>query len=102
MLPYPIQIVTTGNPVNAYLTTTVDKTHHGLAIAPFSMQLLQLFLLRRKCPSNQPFLLLLMICFDYAANYDTEGAFVIIFLVCSDLLNYLRSVDTIVITTESC
>ena len=38
-----IQLVTTGNPVNSYLTSTVGKTHHGLVIASFSMQLLQLF-----------------------------------------------------------
>ena len=40
-------------------------------------------------------------CFGYAANYNTHRAFVIIFLICSDLLNLLRSVDTIVIRTES-
>ena len=30
-----IQLVTTGNPVNSYLTSTVDKTHHGQVIALF-------------------------------------------------------------------
>ena len=34
--------------------------------------------------------------FGYAANYNTEGAFLIIFLICSDPLNCLRRVDTIV------
>ena len=38
---------------------------------------------------------------DYLAYYNTRRAFVIIFLICSDLLNCLRSVGTIVITTES-
>ena len=28
---------------SCYLTSTVDKTHHGSVIAPFSLQLLQLF-----------------------------------------------------------
>ena len=37
----PIQLVTTGKPVHYYFTSTVDKTHHGLAIACFSVQLLQ-------------------------------------------------------------
>ena len=32
-LPYP----------SCYLTSTVDKTHHGPVIAPFSVQLLQFF-----------------------------------------------------------
>ena len=35
---YTIQLVTTGNPVNFYLTSTVDKTHHGSVIALFSVQ----------------------------------------------------------------
>ena len=38
-----IQLVTTGNPVNSYLTTTADKTHHGPVIALFSVQLMQFF-----------------------------------------------------------
>ena len=41
--PYPIQLVTTGNPVNSYFFSTVDKIHHGPVIAPFSVQLLQVF-----------------------------------------------------------
>ena len=47
------------------------------------------------------FLLLLMICFGYAANYNIKRGFMIIFLICSDHLNCLRSVGTIVITTEN-
>ena len=42
---------------------------------------------------------LLLIC-GYSANYNTQGAFVIIFLICNDVLNCLRSVGTIVITTQ--
>ena len=39
---YTIQLVTTGNPVNSYLTSTVGKTNHGPVIALFSVQLLQI------------------------------------------------------------
>ena len=38
---YTIQLVTTGNPVNYYVTSIVDKTHHGPVIAPFSMKILK-------------------------------------------------------------
>ena len=38
--------------------------------------------------------------FDCLANYNTREAFTIIFFICSDLLNCLRSVDTIVIKTK--
>ena len=41
---YTIQFATTGNTVNSYLTSTVDKTHHELVIAPFSVQVLKFFL----------------------------------------------------------
>ena len=41
-----------------------------------------------------------LIYFVYSANYNTRGAFVIILLICSDLLNSLESVGTIAITTE--
>ena len=40
--------VVTENPVNSFLTYTLYKTHHGPAIAPFSVQILNcplLFLL---------------------------------------------------------
>ena len=33
-----------------------------------------------------------------SANYNTQGAFAILFLICSDLLNCLRSLGTMVIT----
>ena len=38
--------------------------------------------------------------FGYSANYNTQRAFAILFLICSDLLNFLRSLGTMVITTE--
>ena len=94
---YTIQLVTAGNTVNSYLTSTADKTYHG----PVLKCLLQFFYLRRRCPSNQHFFLLLMICSDYAANYNAQRAFVIIFFICSYLLNCIRSVFTIVIRTEN-
>ena len=46
-------------------------------------------------------LLLLIICFGYGASYKPQVGCLIIFLISSDLLNYLRSVGTIVITTKS-
>ena len=99
-----MQLVTTGNPVNSYLTSTVHKTNYGPVIAPFSGKvlicLLNFFQLRLSCPSNQPFLLLLMICCGYAANYNSQRAFVIIFFICSDLLNCLRSGCTVFIATK--
>ena len=54
------------------------------------------FLIHRRCLSNQPFLLLLMIYVSYAANYNTKGAFVIIFLICRSK----RSVGTIFVIIE--
>ena len=79
---------------------TVDKTHHRAVISSFSVQLLHFFSYAGGI-LNLPFLLLLMIYSGYAANYNTQGTFVIIFWICSDLLNCLSSVSTIVITTES-
>ena len=32
---YTIQLVTIGNHVNSYLTSTFDKTHHGPVVALF-------------------------------------------------------------------
>ena len=101
---------------SCFLTSILDKTHHEPVIAPFSVQLLQHFQLRRRCHSNQPFFtVILVIYFCYSASCNTRGAlnviifviilgditnFVIIFLIRSDLLNCLRSVSTMVITTE--
>ena len=58
-----------------------------LVINLFSMLLIDIFWLFSKL--------------KHKANYNRRGAFVKIFLICSDLLNCLRSVSTIVITTES-
>ena len=45
--------------------------------------------------------LLIDIFWLFSKLYNTQGALLIIFFICSDLLNCLRSVSTIVITTES-
>ena len=88
----------TGNLVNSYLTSTVEQTHQGPVVSFFPVKilecLLQIFIIHRR----YPFLLLLMMWCGYASNYNAQGAFVIIFYICSDLLNCLRSVCTIVIT----
>ena len=47
------------------------------------------------------FSLLFIDIFGNSANYNTRGEFVTIFLICSDLLNWLRGNGTIVITKES-
>ena len=39
---YIIQLVITNNPANSYLTSTVDKTHHGPVIAPFLVVLFEM------------------------------------------------------------
>ena len=39
----PIQLLTTGNPANSYLTSTMNESHYGPVIASFSLQLLQFF-----------------------------------------------------------
>ena len=54
-------------------------------------------------PVTNHFSLLLIdkVYFGYSANYNIQGAFAILFLICSDLLNVPRSLGTMVITTES-
>ena len=47
------------------------------------------------------FSLLFIDIFCNSANYNTGGEFVTIFLICSDLLNWLRGNGIIVIITES-
>ena len=42
-----------------------------------------------------------LVCFGYSANNSTRGAFPILFLICSDLLNCLRNLGTMYITAES-
>ena len=43
ILRYPTQLVTTENPANSYLTSTVDKTRYGPVTASFSVQFLHIF-----------------------------------------------------------
>ena len=43
---------------------------------------------------------ILLICCGYP-NYNTQGAFAIIFFICSDLYNSLRSICTLAIRTEN-
>ena len=43
---------------------------------------------------------MLLICYGYP-NYNTQGAFMIIFFICSDLYNCLRSLCAVAITTEN-
>ena len=90
---------------SCYLNSITYKTQRGPVVTLFSVQLLQLFQLRRRCPSNQRFFCFfffdLQVCFGYSASYNTQGEFVILSLVCIDLLHCLRSVGTIIITTGS-
>ena len=54
-------------------------------------------------PVTNHFSLLLIdrqLYFGYS-NYNTQGVFATLFFICSDLLNFLRSLGTMVITTES-
>ena len=77
-------------------------------------QLLLFFLCNFSCffsyvggiPVTNHFSLLLILIgrqlqFGYSANYKTQGVFVILFLICSNFLNILRSLGTMVIITES-
>ena len=38
----PTTLITIDNPVNSYLTSTVDKTHYGPVIAPFSVLIFEM------------------------------------------------------------
>ena len=82
----------------------MDKTHHWPFVAPFPDEILKCllsFFSYNGCVlSKQSFLfLLLLICCGYA-NYSAQGAFVIIFFTCSDLLNCLRSICNVAIRTR--
>ena len=80
----------------------MDKTDHGPVIAIFSVQLQQLFSYVGGIP-NQPFFTAIdwYVHFGDSANHNIQGAFVILFLICGNLLNFLRSLGTTFITTES-
>ena len=90
-------IATSSNP-SCCLASIVDKTHHGSVIAPFLCTFRSFFSYDRGVLVTNVLYCYWLIYFSYSAN--TRGAFVIILLICSDLLNCHRSVCTIVITTE--
>ena len=88
--------------LSCYLTSIVNKTHHEPVIALFLCNFCCSFSNVRgvlKCKSSTFIHCYWLIYFGYLTNNNTRGAFVITFLICSDLLNCLRRVDTIVITT---
>ena len=78
----------------------VDKTHHWPVISPLSANILKHlkeFFYYTSCVPAGPsksLCLLLLICCGYA-NYKANRGFVIIFSICSDLLNDLRRTDTL-------
>ena len=67
---------------------------------PFSVQLVSFF----SSVGNVLLTILVtyywLIHFGYSAHYNTRGAFLIIFFIGNDLLNCLRSVGIIVLTTK--
>ena len=71
----------------------MTKTHHQPLTALFYVQilkcLLQFFSYTRSVLVNYLLILLLLIYGSYA-NYNAQEAFVIIFFICSNLLNCLR------------
>ena len=87
--------------IHCYLTPILDKTYHGLFIVLFSEQLMQLFQLRSRCTSNHSLFTVMdwLVYFGYSANYNTREA--ALFLICCNLLNCLRSVGIMAVTTES-
>ena len=60
------------------------------------------FQLRWRYFCNQPFFTVIdwTVCFDYSANNSIQGAFAILSLICSDLLNFLRRLGAMIIATE--
>ena len=85
---------------NCYLNSFVDETQHGQLLL-LSLCNFFSFLSYIEGVLVTNFYSLLFIYTFWLANYTTRGAFVIIVFICSDLLNCLRSVGTIVTTTES-
>ena len=75
---------------SCYLTSIIEKTHHGPVIVLFFVQIQQLFQLRRRYPCNQSFLTEVPIFQLFSKLYNTEGAFMILFLFGSDLLNFWK------------
>ena len=90
---YPIQVVVS-------LPLWI-KLAMGQLLLFFLCNFSSFFSLRQRCLRNQPFFTVIDWYFGYSANYNTRGAFAILFLICSDLLNFFRSFWTMVIITES-
>ena len=71
---------------------TLYKTHHGLVIACFSVSSAVSF-------SYAGCILLTFNLFFgiwwLSGNYNAQGAFVIIFFICRDLLNYLKHLQSL-------
>ena len=85
-----------------YLTSTMDKTHHGSIISLFYVQVLQLFsYIGVVLITNLFHCYWWIIYFGYSVNCNAKWAFMIIFLIWKDLLNCLRCVGTMVITATS-
>ena len=79
---------------SCYLFSIVAKTHHGPVIALFSAQLLQHFsyvegVLVSKLQTFFHYYRLTH--FGYLANYNIRETFLSIFLICSKMMNCLRS-----------
>ena len=100
---FTFQLLSTGNPGSSYLTFTVDKTHHGPVTTPFTVQILVCLLQFFSYAGG--FLFFIVSVIDdmlwLCSKLYTQGAFVIILFICSNLLNCLRSVCTIAMTTEN-
>ena len=92
---YPIQVVIS---IPLWIKPTM-----GLLLLFLLCSFRSFFSLCWRCLRNQPLFTVIdrQVYFGYPANYNTRGAFVMLFLICSDLLNCLRSLGTMVITTES-
>ena len=74
-----------GNTVDFFLTSTMNKTHHGPDTAPFLRTFIYLAILDVCIISQQSFLfLLLLICCGYP-QCEAQGTFVIIFFIYRDL-----------------
>ena len=90
---------------SCYLTSIMDiKLTMGQLLLFLLCNFSSFLIYVRGIPVTNHFSLLLIdrqLYFGYSANYNTQGAFAILFLVCSDLLNFLRSLCTLVITGES-
>ena len=98
---YTIQLVTAGNAVDSYPTSTVDKTFFYLLWK--SKQHFSLLLIIYCCYVDvhmtlcRRFIDVETSILSAGIVYNTQDVFILIFFICRDLLNCLRSVCTIVI-----